>query len=323
MAFGYADTDAFYDHLLAPVLHRNRITPVIISRTHSNDDLNAQIIKQLLDADFAVCDLTYARPSVYFEAGFAQRSTPVIYTVRRDHLLPGQPNDLRVHFDLQMKPLIAWADTDDHEFSVRFEKRLRSSILRDLNRDRQAAEAIGSARADFGRRPLAQRLVDVRYAAISALTAASFGDWRPVAPMQPCRAETVLAGRMNNVRGERSSLGRPAVATINAYEALPKSSLQALSQAFKYDRSVRGTSLLAGDDTGGSDIHHFVFSLRGLPASRIESAFPTLSRQPGDGTYVDAEEAESGQIRTYWHFVAPVLSEVDVARTIQMLDLGT
>jgi hypothetical protein len=49
------------------------------------------------NAVFAICrscdhgqrycsaDLRYARPSVYFEAGYAERSVPVIYTVRRDH----------------------------------------------------------------------------------------------------------------------------------------------------------------------------------------------------------------------------------------------
>jgi nucleoside 2-deoxyribosyltransferase len=79
MAFGKKDTDSFYNYLLLPTLKRNNIRPVIINRRQSNDDLNIQIIEQLRLADICIVDLTYARPSVYFEAGVAQqRGIPVI-----------------------------------------------------------------------------------------------------------------------------------------------------------------------------------------------------------------------------------------------------
>src|SRR5262249_50457195 len=103
MAFDHNDTDAVYDLLIKPTLQRNGIVPIIVNRRQSNDDLNKQIIELLDGSDFCIADLTYARQSVYFEAGYAQRKSPVIYTVRRDHLKRGQPDDLRVHFDLQMK----------------------------------------------------------------------------------------------------------------------------------------------------------------------------------------------------------------------------
>jgi len=113
MAFGKEDTEKLYDNLMLPVLNKLNIRPVIINRQESNDDLNLQIIEELEKCDFAIADLTYARPSVYFEAGFAQRAVEVIYTVRADHLKNSQPDALRVHFDLQMKNLITWSGTDD------------------------------------------------------------------------------------------------------------------------------------------------------------------------------------------------------------------
>ena len=60
---------------------------MIINRREDNRDINHQIIEQLNACDFCITDLTYTRPSVYFEAGYAQRAVDVIYTVRSDHLL--------------------------------------------------------------------------------------------------------------------------------------------------------------------------------------------------------------------------------------------
>ena len=86
MAFDHDDTDALFERGILPVLRRNGVSPVIINRRESNDDLNNQIVQELDSSDFCIADLTYTRPSVYFEAGYAQRSIPVIYTVRADHL---------------------------------------------------------------------------------------------------------------------------------------------------------------------------------------------------------------------------------------------
>src|SRR5215472_9716952 len=54
-----------------------------MGRLEHNDDIDKRIMKEIKACDFAIADLTYARPSVYFEAGFAQRSVPV--TSRKDH----------------------------------------------------------------------------------------------------------------------------------------------------------------------------------------------------------------------------------------------
>ena len=130
MAFAKDDTDAIYDQAIEPVLRRNGIIPVIINRQENNLDINIQIMHHLKSCDFCISDLTYARPSVYFEAGYAQRAVEVIYTVRGDHLKKGQPEDKRVHFDLQMKPLITWKDQSDSTFPTRLEQRIKQTFLK-------------------------------------------------------------------------------------------------------------------------------------------------------------------------------------------------
>lgn len=131
MAFGREDTDKVYDDLIAPTLRNKGVTPVRIDRIEHIDDIDDRIISEIEACDFAVADLTYARPSVYFEAGFAQRKVPVIYTSRKDHLSPradDQFGNFRVHFDLQMKNIIPWSSPSDRNFAERLAKRITRAI---------------------------------------------------------------------------------------------------------------------------------------------------------------------------------------------------
>lgn len=128
MALDRPETDALFRHV------KNTLKPISIDvfrvdRIEHNDDIDDRIISEIEKADFVLADLTFARPSVYFEAGYAQRGGPVIYTARSDHFQAkvDDPNgNLRVHFDLQMKNIIAWRNPGDAAFL----KRLRSRALK-------------------------------------------------------------------------------------------------------------------------------------------------------------------------------------------------
>jgi hypothetical protein len=91
----------------------------------------------------------YARPSVYFEAGFAQRKVPVIYTSRQDHLKPQADDEfgnLRVHFDPLMRNIVPWSSSTDRHFAKKLTRRIKTviaPILRD--RETKARIAIGEA----------------------------------------------------------------------------------------------------------------------------------------------------------------------------------
>jgi nucleoside 2-deoxyribosyltransferase len=147
MPFAFPDTDRLFEEVICAVLKTLDIEPVRVDRIEHNDDIDERIIREIKTADFAIADLTYARPSVYYEAGFAERAIPVIYTSRRDHLAPRADDAMgnhRLHFDLQMKNVIDWADPDDAVFSSRLAGQVRSVIsplLRDAEADsRERAE---------------------------------------------------------------------------------------------------------------------------------------------------------------------------------------
>jgi hypothetical protein len=121
MALGHKDTNDVYVSLLKPTLDSLEVEPRRVDLIVHNDDIDDRIIREIEDADFVIADLTYARPSVYYEAGYAERAgTPVIYVCRKDHLTP-KAGDARgnekVHFDLQMKNIITWLSSSDQEFA--------------------------------------------------------------------------------------------------------------------------------------------------------------------------------------------------------------
>jgi hypothetical protein len=114
-AFGKSDVDRVFSKLVKPTLKKMRVVVSRVDRINHNDDIDDKILELLNKADFCIADLTYARPSVYYEAGYAIASKPVIFVARKDHF-KARDNDLegnlRVHFDLQMKNVIPWGNSD-------------------------------------------------------------------------------------------------------------------------------------------------------------------------------------------------------------------
>ena len=141
MAFGHDDTDQLYDKALVPALAERGVKAIRVDRLEHNENIDDRIVTEIKAADFVLADLTYARPSVYYEAGFAERNGPVIYTIRRDHLAP-RPDDpfgvFRLHFDLAMRNVIDWSTPDDAVFGARLRSRI--DLVADPIRARFAEE---------------------------------------------------------------------------------------------------------------------------------------------------------------------------------------
>src|ERR1043165_4597510 len=171
IASGKVDTDNLYRDHIRPALLRHQVTPVLIEQQEQNDDIDDRIISELEICNFAIADLTYARPSVYFEAGYAQREVPVIYTCRDDHFkrrADDVPEHLRIHFDLQMKNIIRWSSESDKIFAKRLNRRI-ALVVRPLlalrkKHDRERKEANA-----FNTIPVKERLVSVLDTSVRAL----------------------------------------------------------------------------------------------------------------------------------------------------------
>jgi nucleoside 2-deoxyribosyltransferase len=163
MAVGRADTDRIYDKHILPTLRAAGIKAVFMGRLEHNDDIDKRIIREIEQCDFAIADLTYARPSVYFEAGYAQRKVPVIYTAQSDHLRPRHDDEFgnfRVHFDLLMRNIIPWFSPKDSSFAKKLSRRI-SKVVAPMLRQRQSDERSKAEEQQFQRLPLMSRLEHV------------------------------------------------------------------------------------------------------------------------------------------------------------------
>jgi len=161
MAFERKDTDDLYDKAIKPLLKRKGIAPFRVDRSNRNDDIDDQILSELGRCDFVIADLTYARPSVYFEAGVAHgRPVPVIYTCRRDHFkhrADDQHGNFCVHFDLQMKPIIPWIDSTSNAFAKKLNSRIEHVVRPLLNR-RQILQRAQDDRTSFASLSISEKL---------------------------------------------------------------------------------------------------------------------------------------------------------------------
>ena len=142
MAIGQPETDRLFTHIRRN-LKRIGVNAYRVDTVEHNNNIDKQILIELDRCDLSIADLTFARPSVYFEAGFAERrGIPVIYTCRKDHFKPQKDDrhgNLRVHFDLQMRNIIDWRTNTDDVFADRLVKRV-VKVVAPLLRDNRALE---------------------------------------------------------------------------------------------------------------------------------------------------------------------------------------
>jgi hypothetical protein len=159
-AFGYNDVDLIYDKSIRPVLKTLSINPHRVDRINHNEKIDKKIIDLINQCDFGIIDLTYARPSAYFEAGYLEGlRKPTIYICRKDHFIPDKDDkagNKRVHFDLLTKNIIDW-----NKPSTSFSKRLRSRIklvTRPLLIEKKKTQELSNAVNHFSSLSISKRL---------------------------------------------------------------------------------------------------------------------------------------------------------------------
>jgi len=159
MAIGRNDTDVLYDECIGPAIQDAGLRPIRVDRIVHNDRIDNKIREEIADAAVMVADLTYARPSVYWEAGFAERRVPVVYTCRRDHLTQiatDHYGNLAVHFDLRNANILTWAGHGSAKFRKDLVARLKL-VTAPLRKDRELQLALSSERAEFAQLSLSER----------------------------------------------------------------------------------------------------------------------------------------------------------------------
>lgn len=321
MAFDHDDTDKLYDLSIRPVLQKLSVTPIIINRREDNRDINNQIIEQLDECDFCITDLTYARPSVYFEAGYAQQRIEVIYTVRADHLKPNQPDDLRVHFDLQMKPLIKWSKSDDVTFRSKLKKRLLHTALKAWNLKNSLDEKLQLQRSKFANLSLNEQIISIRIKELQYFAFHGFKSWSrfhqwPFSIEDPISVQKAVATAKSDnwMLSAQPGNSHLKVITLRTEEKL---TAKILKEVYEWLISPNYTPFWLDHQhftnlasVSKTTEFHILTALRPVPNNRIISSMPLLKRDIQTG-----------------HFIIEVKSEknwrpISIMRSINLYVLG-
>lgn len=122
-----SELDDAYDSGIAPALQACGYTPTRVDRVEHNGKIDDEIVAGIRRSALIVADFTGHRPSVYFEAGFAQGlGIPVIWTCRSDGIADA-------HFDTRQYNHITW-DTPQE-----LEKKLVARVVATLPNDGRVA----------------------------------------------------------------------------------------------------------------------------------------------------------------------------------------
>jgi hypothetical protein len=153
-AFGRPDVDQKYK-VIASVLKSIGVSAKRVDRLHFNSKIDGKIVDLMNSCDFGIADLTYARPSVYYEAGYIHGlGKQVVFTCRQDHF-DSVDDYLRVHFDLRSFNIVGWKS--DEKFERELKARVKATIL-PLQKIKTDLQEVKQQEHSFGQLSLIEKL---------------------------------------------------------------------------------------------------------------------------------------------------------------------
>lgn len=309
-AFGKTDVDKIYNKSIHPTLKSMNIKCHRVDRVEHNEDIDDKIIELIQKCDFCIADLTYARPSVYYESGyFSGLGKEVIFTARKDHFSPNEADvqgNQRIHFDLQMKNIIQW---NNPERSSEFARKLKSRIYlitKPILAKAKEEERLTEARERFKRISSTGKLDTMKEFIRSKLMK---NKWAPI------KSDFSTTWEPKNylcfLKGKR-------LCAVFVTTSVTK-------QEFKFVRAERiayQNKKYFPEDKGSC--HIVIISYRKIPDSRIEDMYPQISKIPdrklsydgGDSNWMIRDRKE---IRAFYHFVSDIKSEPEYKDLIEEL----
>jgi hypothetical protein len=135
MQIGNPELDDMYESIYKPIAQECGLRIFRVDKDNEGDLIKKTIDKYIEEAEIIIADLTNERPSCYHEVGYAyglKKHLNVILTIREDHLPTSKNfnnNSLKIHFDLNDYPRIAWKKEEINEFK----KKLTQEINRRLS----------------------------------------------------------------------------------------------------------------------------------------------------------------------------------------------
>lgn len=95
---------------------------LLMDEKEHNNQIVPEMLRDIVDSQFIIMDVSYPNYGAYFEAGFAQgKGKDIIITCSEKNKRRNRP-----HFDIQQQPIIYWKDEND--LTERLEKKIRATI---------------------------------------------------------------------------------------------------------------------------------------------------------------------------------------------------
>jgi hypothetical protein len=304
-AIGQEDVDDLFLRRIKVVLTENNILPMRVDRIEHNDDIDDKIIELIESCDFCIADLTYARPSVYYEAGRVHGlGKPVIFTVRHDHFKPKHDDEygnFKIHFDLQMKNIIPWKKKGADVFKKNLKSRVKHIVIPIIRKIRQDILR-KQDEEEFNHLPQTEKFNMLFNIAAAHLPDKFVVDKNRISvfnrqAVESLRAACVVKNTKIFVRFLFKS-------------SFTKNELIWLSQQSRYGFSTLEEK--KGDHAKLLKIHIFPCSLRLLPLTRISDALPSF-KSVKDKIYT---YAELGSVFRYMHFIDGIKSVNDFEKRL-------
>jgi nucleoside 2-deoxyribosyltransferase len=107
-AFGHEEQDLLFEREIRPAIESCHYIPLRVDLVEPLQTISDRVMQGIRECRCMVADLTFARPSVYFEVGVAHGlGIPVILTCRKDHD-KNTSDSMKVHFDLEQHKISYW-----------------------------------------------------------------------------------------------------------------------------------------------------------------------------------------------------------------------
>jgi hypothetical protein len=305
-AIGRPDVDDILDRAVIPVFDALHIRGSRVDRVEHNDDIDETIFHLIDEADFCLVDLTYARPSVYYEAGYAVGSgKPVIFIARSDHFsakVDDPQGLLRIHFDLQMKNIIPWS-APTGPFRERLRRRV-NHVVRPILRKASQSEKQEDERRQFGKLPATVQIQRLTNTALNILRRRGFRQWKPHKNGAPEVYPNHFV--VNRVIGQRTEDVR-----FTCLQSITKNMLM---------NSFYGSfsSSMRQGECSSAVVIHILVSLRNIPPSRLTGALPSYSPLSVGCVHAHYDRPD-GRLSEdiYVHLISGVASQSEFALSLQ------
>lgn len=298
-ALGKDDVDEIYKNSFDSVLKELHIQPKRVDLIEHNEDIDDKIIELINECDFCIADLTYARPSVYFEAGyFVGLNKSVIFTARSDHFIPKEDDifgNYKIHFDLQMKNIIRWSSTTKVKtFNSKLKSRIKF-VTKSLLKYFEEKNKEDLIKNKFKRLSQKNKLISLNRAFIKKFYAIN--------------AERIIykpAGYEWHLWDSAFKMGNNLVTSF-----ITTSATKEFFRLYIDTYQIK-SRLFAYASTGKEVINIIITSLRKIPNSRIEDTYPSFEMiSDSNNTYygqISKSFRDKKHYRCYLHFVSDIKS---------------